>query len=112
MEKMNVWLLPILTVTILGMGGAVAEKVWGNNTLLATVNTNQKIVMAAQDSMKHEIREIRQTQAEVKEALHKHNEEARVTTTRITTLHHQRGIKNCDICHDRKGKLIGPPDPH
>jgi len=112
MEKMNVWLLPILTVTILGMGGAVAEKVWGNNTLLAAVATNQKTVMISQDAMKHEIMEIRQTQADVKETLRKHDEEARITTTRITTLHHQRGIKNCDTCHDRKGKLIGPPDPH
>lgn len=89
-------------------GGAVAEKVWGNNTLLTTVALNQRSVMNSQDAMKGEIRDIKQVQVEMQASLQQHNEEAKLVALRITTLHHQRGIKNCDDCHDKRGNLMGP----
>ena len=101
-QRLNQWLLPILVVGVLSAMGFYALREQTTSIELTTVATYQKTAMKNQDEMKKDIKEIRDNQDELKDALDAQTYQMKLDRIRITTMHHVKGIVTCSGCHERK----------
>ena len=101
-QHVSEWLLPILTVTILGVGGYIANRVWNMNETINVVATVQKEVRANQADMKVEIKEIKIITENNGTKLDDHLLTTGVLQQSTSKIHHRSGIVECTGCHQNK----------
>lgn len=101
LQHVSEWLLPILTVSVLGVGGYVANRVWSMNETVNTVATIQKEVRFNQAEMKADMKVIQATVDANGAKLDDHLLMTGVLQQNSSKLHHRRDVYPCTGCHDR-----------
>jgi len=101
-QHVSEWLMPVLTVAIIGVGGYIANRVWNMNETLHTVATIQKEVRANQAEMKVEIKEIKVITENNGTKLDDHLLTTGVLQQSTSKIHHRSGIVTCTGCHQNR----------
>jgi len=101
-QHVSEWMMPLLTVTVLSIGGYIANRVWSMNETLHTVATVQKEVRANQREMKVEINEIKTIVDNNGGKLDEHLFAQGILSQSSSKLHHRAGIVACTGCHQNK----------
>ena len=101
-QHVSEWMMPVLTVAIIGVGGYIANRVWSMNETLHTVATIQKEVRSNQREMKGEINEIKGIVDNNGDILREHLLAQGILAQSSSKLHHRIGIVQCTGCHVNK----------
>ena len=101
-QHVSEWLMPILTVAIIGVGGYIANRVWNMNETINVVATVQKEVRANQADMKVEIKEIKTITENNGTKLDDHLLSTGILQQSTSKIHHRSGIVECTGCHTNR----------
>ena len=101
-QHVSEWLMPVLTVAIIGVGGYIANRVWNMNEILQAVATVQKEVRANQQGMKEEMNEIKTIVDNNGNKLDDHLFAQGILAQSSSKLHHRAGIVQCTGCHQNR----------